>query len=98
MNILSLAASSAWKVLAVSLVLGAGIPALFAVGVRGIAVGNGEMTDGSAAKPMGKIVAALCFLVVLAAVALGLTVIISSGFGKAVSFEHIYPTIIDKKK
>lgn len=98
MNILSLAASSAWKVLAVSLVLGAGIPALFAVGVRGLATGNGEMTDGSAPKPIGKIIAGVCFVIVLAAVALGLTVIISSGFGKAVSFEHVYPTIIDKKK
>jgi len=38
----------------------------------------------------------ILFLIVLAGVVLGITFIVASGFGKALSFEHIYPTIIDK--
>lgn len=97
MKTLSLAFSSAWQVLAVALVLGAGIPALFAVGVRGLAVSSGQMTDDTTPRGWGKPVAALCFLLVAAAIALGLTIIISSGFGMKVSFEHVYPTLVDKK-
>ena len=33
---------------------------------------------------------------VLLGVALGITIIVASGFGKAVSFDHIYPTIVSK--
>lgn len=98
MHILSLAANAAWKVLLVSVVLGAGIPALFALGVRGVAMGNGAMTTGERPKPFGKVLAGVCFAIVVAAVVIGLLVIVSSGFGKAVSFDHIYPTIVDKKK
>ena len=98
MNILELAFNSAWKVLLASVLLGAGIPAIFALGVRGLAAGNGQLTTGDSPKPAGKIVAAICFLIVLAAVALGLAIIIGSGFGKTVSFEHIIPTLVDKKK
>jgi PiT family inorganic phosphate transporter len=48
----------------------------------------------------GRIVAArlitLLFLIVLAGVVLGITFIVASGLGKALSFEHIYPTIVNK--
>ena len=40
--------------------------------------------------------AVLCFAVVVVAVALGITYIVASGFGKALSFEHVYPTIVDE--
>ena len=33
---------------------------------------------------------------VVLGVALGITIIVASGFGKAVSFEHVYPTIVSK--
>ena len=98
MHTLELAFNSAWRVLLASIVLGAGIPAVFAMGIRGLATGNGQLTTGEAPKPIGKVVAAICFIVVVAAVALGLTIIIGSGFGKTVSFEHIIPTLVDKKK
>lgn len=98
MHILEMAFQSAWKVLLTSVVLGAGIPAIFAVGIRGLAAGNGMLTTTDERKPMGKIVAAVCFLIVIAAVALGLAIIIGSGFGKVLSFEHIIPTLVDKKK
>lgn len=97
-NILHLTATSAWKVLLVSLLLGAGAPAVFAVGVRGLAMGNGTTVDGAAPKPVGKLLAGICFALVLIAVALGLAVIIGAGFGKELTFEHIIPTLVDKKK
>jgi hypothetical protein len=42
------------------------------------------------------VIGILCFAVVLAAVALGIIYIVASGFGKALSFDHIYPTLVDK--
>lgn len=97
MKTLALAFTSAWQVLAVALVLGAGIPAVFAFGVRGLAAGTGQMTDDASPRAWGKPLAAVCFALVLLAVVLGLTIIISSGFGMKVSFEHIYPTLVEKK-
>jgi hypothetical protein len=103
MHNLSLALQAAWKVLAVGIVLGAGLPALFAVGIRSMAYGTGgdaEVHDAGsapAAHPLGRLIAGLCFLIVLLAVVLGITYIVATGFGKALSFEHIYPTIVAKK-
>ena len=51
---------------------------------------------GEAGKPAMKIVAWLCFALVLAVIAVGLAIIISSGFGYKVSFEHVFPTFIKK--
>lgn len=90
--------SSIWKVLAASLVIGAGLPALFAFGVRAMAFGAGgdaEVEDAPG-HPIGRVVGLLCFAVVLLAVALGITVIVAAGFGKSVSFEHVIPTFVGK--
>ena len=86
------------QVVAVSIVIGAGLPALFAFGVRALAQGAGGSAEvsGEAGKPMMKIVAWITFAVVLAVIAIGLAIIISSGFGYKVSFEHIFPTFIKK--
>jgi hypothetical protein len=100
-NTLTLAVESLWKVLALGLVLGAGIPVLFSAGIRAMAHGAGgtaETAAGgtSAPHPVGRVVGVVCFAVVLLAVALGLTFIVATGFGKALSFEHVYPTLVDK--
>ncbi|THG29982.1 hypothetical protein [Naasia lichenicola] len=101
---------AAWKVLLAAVVLGAGLPALFAVGVRSFALagaGSGPLTDDdgraiavSAPTSGGstglRILGVVCVVLVLAAVAVGLTVIIAGGFGKAVSFENVFPMIVDK--
>lgn len=98
---LELFADAAWKVALTSLLLGAGLPALYALGVRASVVGGaGEDTSSGSARtgqPASRALAVLCFLLVLAAVAVGLTVIIATGFGKEVSFEHIFPLIVDKE-
>jgi hypothetical protein len=98
MNNLALAADGAWKVLVASLVLGAGLPFVFALGVRARASAAGARADGEHAerRPVGNVLFVLCLLVVLFGVALGITIVVASGFGKAVSFEHIYPTIVSK--
>jgi hypothetical protein len=97
---LTLALGGAWKVLAVGLVLGAGLPLVFALGIRGLALGRGgdaevPTADGTAARPhpVGLAAAALCFGVVVLGVVLGITYVVAAGFGHTLSFSHGYPTI-----
>lgn len=92
MHNLGFALEAAWKVLLAGLILGAGLPALFALGVRSLAYGGGG--DGASERhPIGTAGGYLCFAIVLLGVVLGITFIVASGFGKAISFEHGYPTI-----
>jgi len=102
-NNLQFAFEAIWKVLLAGLILGAGLPLLFALGVRSLAWGAGgdaEVhaggTTGPRPQPIGTVVGWLLFAVVLAGIALGITFIVASGFGKQLSFEHIFPTIVDK--
>jgi hypothetical protein len=100
----SLFVQDAWKVLLYSLVLGAGLPIVFALGVRSLALGSGTpggSTDGDTAvrpaqHPLGTVLAAICFLVVIAGVVVGLTYVIAAGKGEQLSFSHVYPTIVPK--
>lgn len=59
------AISPIWKVLLVGLILGAGLPALFAFGLR--AASGTVNADGSINQPnpAGRAIAGLCFLIVL---------------------------------
>lgn len=95
----SLEFQAAWKILLIGLILGAGLPTLFATGIRSMAYGAGEV-DGSGtvsgAHPAARVIGMLCFAVVLLVVVLGIVFIVATGFGKALSFEHIYPTIVSK--
>ncbi|WP_226346297.1 hypothetical protein [Agilicoccus flavus] len=86
------------QVLIIGLVVGAGLPALFALGVRSMAYGAGgdAETGHQVGHPAGRVAGVLIFAVVLAAIALGIAIIVSSGFGYKVSFEHIVPTFIEK--
>ena len=94
-----------WKILLIGIVLGAGLPTLFAAGVRAMAYGQGGdaevndsgVTAAAVPHPLGKVLAGACFAIVLLAVALGIVFIVASGFGKVLSFEHVYPAIADKK-
>lgn len=93
------ALDGAWQVLAIGLLLGAGLPAVFALGIRSLAYGAGGAAEanGGAPHPVGRLLAGLCFAVVVAGVALGITIVVASGFGKEVSFEHGYPTLVAKE-
>jgi hypothetical protein len=103
MHNLGFALDGAWQVLAAGLILGAGLPALFGLGIRALAYGAGGEAEvhesgvtGPAPHPAGTVLGWALFAIVLLVVALGITFIVASGFGKALSFEHIYPTIVNK--
>ncbi|WP_436521208.1 hypothetical protein [Actinoplanes sp. HUAS TT8] len=103
MHNLTLAFEGAWKVLLAGLILGAGLPAIFALGIRSLAYGAGgeaEVHEAGTAGPRGHAIGTVggyvAFAVVLLGIALGITFVVATGFGKALSFEHIYPTIVDK--
>lgn len=96
----SLLLTAAGKVLAVSLLVGAGLPALFALGVRSMAYGAGgdAEVDHAAPQPLGRLLGIAIFALVLAAIVSGIAIVVASGLGKAVSFEHLYPTFVPKGK
>jgi hypothetical protein len=103
MHNLGFALQGAWKVLAAGLILGAGLPLLFALGIRSLAYGAGGDAEvhesgvtGPTPKPLGTVLGYALFAIVVLGVLLGITFIVATGFGKALSFEHIYPTIVDK--
>jgi hypothetical protein len=89
---------AAWQVTLAALLLGAGLPVLFALGVRSFAVaGTGEDGVQGANRILLRTAGLLCFVLIVAAVAIGLTIIVATGFGKEVSFEQIVPMIVDKE-
>ncbi len=87
MDILTKALGALWQVAAVGLLLGAGLPALFALGMRSLSSGRTVVTAGgpgqteqlTKATPAGLAGAVICFAIVIAAVLFGIVVII---FGK----------------
>jgi hypothetical protein len=92
-----------WKVLLASVILGAGLPAIFALGVRSLAWGtteqqqaDGTVTLGGGGNPTGKVVAAILFLIVLYCVAAAIVFIIATGKGEDINFAHVIPTIKPK--
>ncbi|MDH6137623.1 hypothetical protein P3T37_007056 [Kitasatospora sp. MAA4] len=71
-----------WKIVVVGLLTGAGLPALFAVGLRLLAPPAPAAPPGGAAErpavgPAGYALAGLCFAVVLAAIGWGISVIVN---------------------
>lgn len=71
--------SAIWKILVFGLIAGAGLPALFAVGMRALALpGSRVQTAGTdsdhlvGGNVLGMIVAAICFLIILAALGWGI--------------------------
>lgn len=110
MQNLTLALDGAWRVLLAGLLLGAGLPVLFAFGIRALSFGGtpAAVADGDgtasptapsvpATHPIGKVLGGACFAVVIAGVALGITFVVATGFGKTLSFEHVYPTVVAKQ-
>lgn len=87
---------AAWKVVLAGLLLGAGLPAVFAMGVRFSAAGAGGTSDQPGPRAGRHALGALCFGVAAVAVGLGITVIVAAGFGMSLSFEHVYPTLVPK--
>lgn len=98
MNNLTFAAEGALRVLVAGLLFGAGLPAVYALGIRALAYGTGGDAEVSHEPPhrVGRVLAYLAFAIVVAGVLLGLSVIVVSGLGMELSFDGGVPTIVDK--
>jgi hypothetical protein len=73
-----------WEIVVVGLLAGAGLPALFALGMRALGTpGKGHVRTSErelvGGNPAGIAVAALCFLIVLGAIGYGIYIIVASG-------------------
>ena len=75
-----------WQILVVGLIAGAGLPALFAVGLRALSLGGGDRRPGTSGagpdrllggSPVGIAAAGLCFAVVLAGIGWGIYYIVA---------------------
>ena len=92
----------AWKVLLNSLILGSGLPVVYALGIRSLALGSSGTADQPGTEhvgrhPLGVALAAVCMLVVLVGVGLGISYIIAAGHAEQLSFEHGYPTFVPEE-
>ena len=97
MQNLGFALNSAWQVLVVSLLLGAGLPVLFAFAIRALSWGTAHGVDGDGRPhPAGRVIAYALFALVVLFVLAGVAVIVSSGFGMKVDFSHGFPTLVSK--
>jgi hypothetical protein len=72
-----------WQIVVLGIVCGAGLPALFALGLRALSAPTGGLKTAGAdddrivtAGPAGVTAAAVCFLVVLAAIGWGIYFIV----------------------
>jgi hypothetical protein len=97
----SLFLQDAWKILLYSLLLGAGLPIVYTLGIRSLALipgGSSTPENGREASRsrLGLALAAVCFAVVVAGIALGLLYVVAAGQGKMLSFDHVYPTMVPK--
>ena len=79
-----------WQIVVLGLIAGAGLPALFAVGLRALALkgGNGTQTASTdsdqivGGNPLGMVLGGICFLIVLAAIGWGIWAIWVAGHPK----------------
>ena len=82
--------SALWKIVVFGVLAGAGLPALFAVGLRALTLpGNRVQTAGAdsdhiyGGNVLGLIIAAICFLIILAALGWGIYEVYQIGHSPA---------------
>lgn len=96
------ALDAAWRVLLVGLVLGAGLPTIYAVGIRALAWGSGgdaEIHEEGVvpqAHMLGRLVAYALFAFVVLCVLLGIGYIVAHGLGMVITFDGIVPVFTSK--
>jgi hypothetical protein len=99
MSQISLALQAGLQVLVAALILGAGLPVIFSLGMRSLAYGTGgsaEVDVSAKPHPLGRAMAAVCFGVVILAILLGIAWIVGTGMGYVLSFDHIFPVFRKK--
>ena len=76
--------SALWRIVVIGILAGAGLPALFAVGLRALSTDphGGTLTEDDdrvvGGSPVGIAVAAVCFVIVLAAIGYGVYLIVKA--------------------
>src|SRR5689334_5984833 len=103
MHNLQFALEGAWKVLLAGLLLGAGLPIVFALGIRSLAWGAGGEAEvhesgvtGPTPRPIGTVLGWACFVLVVLFALLGILYVVATGFGYVLDFGHVFPTIHKK--
>lgn len=96
------ALDASWRILAIGVVLGAGLPALFALGIRTMAWGTGgdaELHDEGAlppAHPVGRVIGIVIFVFVVLVVLLGLGYIVAHGLGYNLTISGGLPALVPR--
>ena len=91
------ALDATWRVLLVGLLLGAGLPALFAFGIRVLAWGTGGEAEEHLAgeipspHPLGRVIGCTIFALVVLCILGSIAIIIASGLGFKLAFTP-FPT------
>lgn len=92
------AGEAIWKVLVASVLIGGGLPVLFAGGIRALAWGEGgsaEADSTARANPLGRVIAVVIFAAVVYVIAAGIVYVIATGKGSNydISFANFIPEI-----
>jgi len=97
---LKFAKDTIWQVGVAGLVLGAGLPVLFAGAIKALAWGEGGEAETSHARPnpLGKVIAAMLFLIVVYAIVVGIIYVIATGQGEDIRFHGLIIPEIFKPK
>jgi len=100
-NTLQLLFEGASEVFVAGLVFGAGLPFVYAIALRVLTIGSTAYADPSGEihstpRMSSRLFSGVLIAVVVAGIVVGMMIIVATGFGKEVSFENIYPTIVDK--
>jgi hypothetical protein len=96
------ALNGGWQVLVVGMLLGAGLPTMFAFGIRALAWGAGGEAEVHAegvvlkSHVMGRVIAYTMFAIVVLSVLLGISYIVAHGLGWTVTFNGVLPVITPK--
>jgi hypothetical protein len=98
---LQLLFEGASEVFVAGLVFGAGLPFVYAIALRVLTIGSTAYADPSGEihstpRMSSRLFSGALIAVVVAGIVVGMMIIVATGFGKEVSFENIYPTIVDK--
>ena len=97
MDQLFAALDASWRVLLVGVVLGAGLPTIYALGIRALAWGTGGEAEvheaGVELKPhlLGRLIAFVVLCVLL-----GIGYIVAHGLGMTITFDGIVPVFTSK--
>ncbi|WP_305092481.1 hypothetical protein [Prescottella sp. R16] len=88
MDLLTDTVNSLWQVVLVGLLFGAGLPAIFALGLKSLSVGAEPGTDGPPSAA-GKLGAVACFAVVLIAITAGILMLMQDFLASSFSI-HVF--------